>query len=139
MKIMNARVWIGLLVLSTAIVCALAFLVSTPRVDARAGTPEPVSGKPAQSPALQPQKYEGMLTDTQCGAKHSAAVGKSAADCTRVCIHGGEQFALVDGDRAYTLEGDQAALKRMAGQRVKIVGTLNGSTISVASVATAAS
>jgi hypothetical protein len=66
-------------------------------------------------------------------------VGKSAADCTRVCIHGGEQFALVDGDRAYTLEGNQAALKRMAGQRVKIVGTLNGSTISVASVATAAS
>jgi hypothetical protein len=63
----------------------------------------------------------------------------SAADCTRACVHSGERFALVDGEKTYILEGDEAALKRMAGQRVKIVGTLNGGTISVSSVATPAS
>jgi hypothetical protein len=58
----------------------------------------------------------------------------AAADCTRVCVRSGESFALVDGDKAYTLAGEPAALKRVAGQRVKIVGTLNGDTISVAAV-----
>ena len=75
-----------------------------------------------------------MVTDTRCGAKHSAAFGMTAADCTRVCVRAGEQFALVDGETVYVLEGDTAALKRAAGQRVKIVGSLTGSKISVSSV-----
>jgi hypothetical protein len=80
------------------------------------------------------QSYEGMITDTRCGAKHSAAIGLAAADCTRACVHGGEQFALVDGDNVYVLEGEVGAVKRMAGQRVRIVGTLNGNKISVSTV-----
>jgi len=80
------------------------------------------------------QEYEGMVTDTHCGAKHAASIGLSAADCTRVCVHGGEQFALVDGDAVYVLEGAGAALKRVAGQRVRIIGTPDGRKISVESV-----
>lgn len=76
-----------------------------------------------------------MITDTRCGAKHSAAIGMTAADCARVCVHGGEQFALIDGDTVYVLEGEPAALKHVAGQRVRIVGTLTGKRISVESVA----
>jgi hypothetical protein len=99
----------------------------------------PAAGEsaPAQSgssSAAPTQSYEGMLTDTRCGAKHSAAIGKAAADCARVCVHGGERFALVDGDNVYVLEGDLEPLKRMAGQRVRIVGSLNGNTIAVSSV-----
>ena len=75
-----------------------------------------------------------MITDTHCGAKHSAAIGKAAADCARVCVHGGEHFALVEGDSVYVLEGDTDALKRMAGERVRIIGSLNGNTIAVFSV-----
>jgi len=75
-----------------------------------------------------------MVTDTHCGAKHAASIGLSAADCTRVCVHGGEQFALVDGDAVYVLEGAGAALKRVAGQRVRIIGTPDGRKISVESV-----
>jgi hypothetical protein len=63
----------------------------------------------------------------------------AAADCTRLCVHSGESFALVDGDKAYKLDGQRATLKRLAGERVKIVGTLNGDTIAVASVAAGAS
>jgi len=80
------------------------------------------------------QTYEGMITDTRCGAKHSAAMGLAASDCARACVHAGEHFVLVRGDNLYTLEGDPAALKQLAGQRVRIVGILNGQKISVSSV-----
>lgn len=80
------------------------------------------------------QTYEGVVTDTRCEAKHSAPLAESAADCTRVCIHAGEHFALVDGDQLYLLEGEPEVLKGVAGERVTITGTLNGGTISVASV-----
>ena len=68
-----------------------------------------------QKPVTQ-KSYDGVITDTRCGAKHSAAIGKTAADCTLVCIHGGEQFALVDGETVYSLEGETVQLKRVAGR-----------------------
>ncbi|HVI08770.1 MAG TPA: hypothetical protein VND65_10795 [Candidatus Binatia bacterium] len=80
------------------------------------------------------QVYEGVVTDTHCGAKHSPAVNQSAGDCTRMCVHGGEQFALVDGENTYVLEGDIYAFKRVAGERVKVTGQLTGNKISVASL-----
>lgn len=139
MKIMKARFWIEMLALCSAFACVLALLLATLGVAVGAAAANSESSQPAQSSARQPETYEGMITDTHCGAKHSAAVGMTAADCTRVCVHGGEQFALVDGDKMYVLEGESDALKRVAGQRVKIFGILNGNTISVTSIAAAAS
>jgi hypothetical protein len=137
MKIVNARFWIGLAALAAAIVCILAFSLATPGVDAGIAIPQAES--PKAGPAIDSQTYEGIITDMHCGAKHSAAVGLSAGDCTRACVHSGEHFALVDGEKTYTLEGGQAALKRVAGERVKILGTLTGNVISVTSVAAPAS
>jgi len=111
----------------------LVFLVALGPIGPAVGEPTPAqSGSSSAGPT---QSYEGMLTDTHCGAKHSAAIGKAAADCARVCVHGGERFALVDGDNVYVLEGDLESLKRMAGRRVRIAGSLNGNTIAVSSVA----
>jgi hypothetical protein len=81
------------------------------------------------------QTYVGMVTCSRCLARHSAKIGGTATDCARVCVRDGANFTFVDGDRTYLLEGDPAALKRVAGQRVQIVGALNGGTITVASVA----
>jgi hypothetical protein len=89
---------------------------------------------PDQASPTEPQAYEGIITDTRCGAKHSAKIALSAADCTRVCVHSGDGFALVDGDKLYLLQGEAAALKQSAGERVKILGTLTGNTIAVSSV-----
>lgn len=133
----KARFWIETIVLASAIACALALVIATLGAVAGAAAGEPASGSPRSSSATGSQTYEGMITDTHCGAKHSAAIGKTAADCTRVCVHAGEQFVLVDGDTMYVLEGDLLALKRVAGQRVRIVGTRTGKKISVTSVATA--
>jgi hypothetical protein len=131
MEIRKARFWSEIL---AAMACALALFTTTVGIVAGVTAGEPESGQARSSSAIQPQAYEGMVTDTQCGAKHSAAIGMTASDCTRVCVHGGEQFALVDGDTIYALEGGLAALKRVAGQRVRIVGTLNGNKIAVVSV-----
>ncbi|MGA8270949.1 MAG: hypothetical protein WB919_05270 [Candidatus Sulfotelmatobacter sp.] len=137
MKASKVRLWIEILALVSAISCAVAlFLVTVGAAGTRAAEPE--SGQTPQTSDVHAETYEGMITDTHCGAKHSAAVGKSAADCTRLCVHSGEQFALVDGEKMFVLQGQPEALKRAAGERVKIAGTLKGNIISVASVATTA-
>jgi hypothetical protein len=78
--------------------------------------------------------YEGMVTCSRCGAKHSANLGKTASDCARICVHGGASFALVDSDQTRPLKGDLGLLKKFAGQRARIVGTLRGKTIEVSSI-----
>lgn len=140
MKIGKVRFWIEILALTSSIACGFALLLAilgtaTGAADASSTSGQPQSSAGAAPDSSAPNSYEGIITDTRCGAKHSATVGKTAADCTRVCVHAGEHFALVDGDKMYTLEGDVPALKQLAGQRAKVVGSLSGNTISVASVA----
>ncbi len=43
----------------------------------------------------------GVVSDALCGAKHSMT-NMSAADCTRMCVKGGQGFALVVGDKTST-------------------------------------
>jgi hypothetical protein len=124
-----------MLMLLGVLVCVSVFRATqTAHAGSSAPVPQAPSGQPAQSSTAQSETYEGMLTDTRCGAQHSPAAGMSASNCVRVCVHSGEHFALVDGEKMYSLEGQEAALKRLAGERVKIVGARNGSTISVVSV-----
>ena|SRR5271168_1492678 len=134
-KIMTARFWIEILATVSAFAFALALLLASLGAAGAAVAEKTESGKSAQTAATRQQTYEGVITDSHCGAKHSADAGKTAGDCTLACVHGGESFSLVDGDRMYVLEGESASLKRVAGQRVRVTGTLNGKTISVASVA----
>jgi hypothetical protein len=133
----EARFWIDTIIFVSAVACALAILIAALGAVAAAATGEPESAQQGPSATIQPRTYEGMITDSHCGAKHSAAINKTAADCTQACVRGGEQFVLIDGDTIYLLEGDRVALKLVAGQRVRIVGTLNGKKISVTSIVTA--
>jgi hypothetical protein len=124
--------WVDMLTLGTSTARGLALLLAT--LGAAAGTLAHQAGQNADAAPVQ-QRYEGMITDIKCGAKHQASIAKSAADCVRVCVHGGEKFAIVVGDRTYVLEGDPALLKKRAGQRAAIVGSLHGNTITVSAVA----
>jgi hypothetical protein len=127
--------WVGTTALVSAIACGLALGIAA--LGAIAGTAVATPTPNQRDAEAGPQKsYDGIITDTRCGAKHSAAIGKTAADCTLVCIHGGEQFALVDGETIYSLEGETVQLKRVAGQRVRIIGALKGKKISVTSIGT---
>jgi|SRR5271165_5783585 len=127
-----ARFWVETIALVSAFACALALAIAILGTLAGAAAAGEESGQSRPSPAAR--TYEGVITDTRCGARHSPAIARMASDCTRICVHGGAQFVLVDSDTTYVLEGDAVALKRVTGQRVRIVGTLNGKTISVTSV-----
>jgi hypothetical protein len=94
----------------------------------------------AAVPALaagKSQTLTGEVSDAMCGAKHEMP-GK-AADCTQACIKHGSNYALVVGDKVYTLEtSDQAALAKLsdlAGAKAKVTGEVDGTTITVKSVA----
>ncbi|MFZ0861354.1 MAG: hypothetical protein WCA27_13905 [Candidatus Sulfotelmatobacter sp.] len=127
------RVWIEILLLGTAIACALALLIAT--VGAAAGaTAGEAAARPGSS-STTARTYEGMVTCSRCGPKHSDALGQTAADCARNCVRGGASFVLVERDATYLLEGDLGVLGRLAGQRARIVGELNGKTIRISSVA----
>ena len=83
------------------------------------------------------QTFTGKVSDAMCGAKHEMP-GK-AADCTRACMQHGSKYALVVGDKVYILEtSDKAALGKLndlAGAKAKVTGEVDGTTITVKSVA----
>jgi hypothetical protein len=135
----KAHFWIETIALVSVIACGVALAIATLGTAAGAAGGRPESepfrvASAAEPQSAEPQIYEGMVTDTRCGARHSAAIGKAAGDCARVCVRAGEQFLLVDGDNTYLLVGDPVVLERAAGKRIRIVGTLNGKQISISSV-----
>jgi len=106
-------------------------------------------GQPAQTVAAPPQQpstpnessgassraFNGMITDSRCGARHSRNSGKTSAECARSCVRKGSRYVLVDGEEVHGLEGDPTQLVKLAGVRVEVVGLLEGDTIKVKSVA----
>jgi hypothetical protein len=158
------RFWIEIVALGIVIACGLALLIATfgAAAAAVAGHPEagqagePSAAPPSSSLAASPdssalpapspdssaasaqlQTHEGMVTDSHCGAKHSARLGETAEVCVRECVRGGAKFSLVDGDTTYMLDGDLMLLKKVAGQRARIAGEVQGNTIKVTSVGAA--
>jgi hypothetical protein len=83
------------------------------------------------------QTFSGMITDSQCGARHDQSSGKRSAECVRMCVRNGSKFMLVNGDQKNFLEGNEIALDRLAGMRATITGILSGTTIKVTSAAAA--
>ncbi len=94
----------------------------------------------AQDKAKAPAKPKtetltGFIGDTTCGMTH---ISGGAKKCTVRCVNSmGSKYALVVGQKVYTLEGKQAELEKLAGERAKVTGTLQGTTIKVSSVASA--
>jgi hypothetical protein len=85
------------------------------------------------------QTLTGEVSDAMCGAKHE--MPGNAAACTRGCVQHGSKYALVVGSTVYTLEtSDKTALDKLnnlAGAKAKVTGEVDGTTITVKSVAAA--
>jgi hypothetical protein len=85
------------------------------------------------------QTFTGKVSDAMCGAKHRE--GGDPATCVRACVQKGAKYALVVGDKVYTLDtSDQATLdklNKLAWEKAKVTGTADGDTISVKSVTAA--
>jgi hypothetical protein len=77
----------------------------------------------------------GTVGDAMCGAKHMMA--GDAAACTAACVAKGSDYALIVGDKVYTLkatDAQKADLAKVAGKQATIVGDQDGETIKVSSV-----
>jgi hypothetical protein len=89
--------------------------------------------------AANAKTFTGTVSDSMCGAKH-AMPGNDAA-CTRACVGKGSKYALVTGDKVYTLDtNDKAALDtldKQAGAKVTVTGTEKDNTIAVTKVTAA--
>ena len=89
--------------------------------------------------AAKAETFTGEVGDTMCGAKHE--MGGSKSECTHECVKQGSKYALIVGDKVYTLETkDKAALDqldKLAGLQAKVTGTADKDTIQVSSVAAA--
>jgi len=86
--------------------------------------------------AAKDQTYTGTVSDAMCGKKHM--MEGDAAACLRACVAKGSKYALVVGDKVYTLDtsdkGALAMLDKLADQQASVKGTANGDTITVSSV-----
>jgi hypothetical protein len=125
------RVWFEIVAYGTAIACALALLIAM--LGAAAGAESETASQAATQPTER--AFDGMVTCSRCGARHSAKIGKSADVCVRMCVHDGENFALVVAESTFILDGDPSAIKKFAGQRAHVTGTLSGNTIKIVSIA----
>ena len=111
------------------------FTLSVTLVAAQMQMPDNSAKKPGESSAA-PKTLTGIVSDSMCGAHHMVK-DKSPADCARMCVKQGQKYALVVGQKVYTLQGHEDDLDKLAGQRVTVKGTVNGDTVDVASVSAA--
>ncbi len=88
------------------------------------------------SASAKRKTYTGTVSDSMCGAKHG--MPGDAAACTRGCVSKGSKYALVVGEKVYTLEtsdkGALATLDKQAGAKATVTGTEKGNTINVTAV-----
>jgi len=89
--------------------------------------------------AAKAQSFTGTVSDAMCGAKHMME-GDPAA-CLRACVQKGSKYALVVGDKVYTLDTQDkatlATLDKLANQKATVKGQVNGDDIEVSSVSAA--
>jgi hypothetical protein len=85
----------------------------------------------ALSLGAAPRVFTGVITDTMCGADHSAMNVSPDSKCVRECVKAGAKFALLVGDKVYTLS-DQKTPDQFAGAKVRVTGTLNPATNTIA-------
>jgi hypothetical protein len=86
------------------------------------------------SAIAQTQTFTGVVSDNMCGKQHMMK-HTHPAQCARACVKSGSDYALVVGDKVYTLKGDKAQIDKFAGEKAKVIGTANEGTITVESIA----
>jgi hypothetical protein len=115
------RTWLTLGILIAAICCVLG------------------SGLLARGALAQGKEVSttllGIVGDTMCGNAHTNGPAKQ---CTLQCLQNkANEWALVVGQRIYTLQGKVADLPKFAGSQAKVTGILRGESLMVTAVSAA--
>jgi hypothetical protein len=77
--------------------------------------------------AAGPQTFNGVITDTMCGASHKGMNVAPDSKCVLECVKHGSQYALLVGNNVYVLS-DQKTPEKFAAQKVKVTGALDEKT-----------
>jgi hypothetical protein len=89
--------------------------------------------------AAKAETFTGTVSDAMCGAKHMME-GDDAA-CLRACVQKGSKYALVVGNKVYTLDAKDKTtldkLDKLSAAKATVKGEVEGDTIEVSSVAAA--
>lgn len=84
----------------------------------------------ALSAGQRNQTFTGTITDGECARADHAQMrmGPTDAECTRLCVMAhGAAYVLYDGKDVYVLN-DQQTPEEFAGQKVRVIGTLDAKT-----------
>ncbi len=133
----KGRSWVALVALCTTRALAVALVSGVLFASATFVLAAAKGGKPVPTPESTTSKgrvFAGLITDSHCGARHDMDSGKNTMECTKMCVRNGSRYVLVEGDKRYELAGTDSELDGLAGQRVKVVGSLAGNTITIGSI-----
>lgn len=139
-------VWFCTVIVSVVALCISILFLSVTVAFAVSRSMNGASPAPAQNaPAVQNvsqntpntedlKTLSGMVTDSYCGARHLRNSNRTSTECARICVHRGAGYILVNTDGSYLLRGNKSMINTFAGQRVKVLGTLDGHEIGVRSM-----
>jgi hypothetical protein len=83
------------------------------------------------------ETWSGTVSDSMCGAKHEAASASDAA-CVKKCVKGGASAVFISDGKVYQIAADsQSKVMPLLGQKVTVMGKMDGDTVEIASVAAA--
>jgi hypothetical protein len=85
------------------------------------------------SAAQQKQTFTGVITDEMCplGTHSHMKMGPTDAECAKACAMSHDaKYMLYDGKSAYFLS-DQTTPEKFAAQRVRVMGTLDATTMTI--------
>ena len=82
------------------------------------------------------QTFVGKVSDVNCGPRHFMLQNATDAECTRACFARRGLYALVVGDKVYSLVNQPGViLNQLAGKQARVTGSLmNPDTIEIESV-----
>jgi hypothetical protein len=84
------------------------------------------------------ETWSGTVSDSMCGAKHEAA-SESDAACVKKCVKGGASAVFISDGKVYQIAAkSQSKIMPLLGQKVTVMGKMDGDTIEIASAKTAA-
>ena len=89
--------------------------------------------------AASAEEINGYISDAHCGKAHSSPSEKNTA-CINKCLGSGSDPVLVSNGNVMKFDADSKdKAKQLAGDNVKIDGTVNGDTITIHSIEKAGS
>jgi len=79
------------------------------------------------------ETWSGTVSDSMCTTKHVAA-SESDAACVKKCVKGGATAVLISDGKVYQIAAkSQSKAMPLLGEKVTVMGKMDGDTIEIAS------